>query len=63
MESLECIISGTAHFKMCLVVAFSQLYSFFGGGGGASVKIPRLSRLGKYVGRTNSHFNRKLWKN
>ena len=33
-ESLECIISGTAHFKMCLVVAFSQLYSFLGGVGG-----------------------------
>ena len=33
-ESLECIISGTAHFKMCLVVAFGQLYSFFWGGGG-----------------------------
>ena len=34
VESLECIISGTAHFKMCLVVAFGQLYSFFWGGGG-----------------------------
>ena len=33
VESLECIISGTAHFKMCLVVAFGQLYSFFLGGG------------------------------
>ena len=33
-EGLECIISGTAHFKMCLVVTFSQLYSFFFFGGG-----------------------------